>query len=176
MGAPRKPVAPRMIEIDITCKSYGDQPVLGNVFLEIPAGDCVAVLGPSGIGKTTLAANLAVYIRAMREDLPILVIGLDDQNTLDRYFSLDSQPRGTVLSGIRAGSFAEIVCEGQYGIHFVPSCDDIGAAKQAVSHISDLQAILSETGWRGLVIAVSDAVGTFFKHMKRFSDVRGARE
>jgi NitT/TauT family transport system ATP-binding protein len=54
MGAPRKPVAPRMIEIDITRKSYGDQPVLGNVFLEIPAGDCVAVLGPSGIGKTTL--------------------------------------------------------------------------------------------------------------------------
>ena len=42
-----------------------------------------------GIGKTTLAANLAVYIRALREDLPILVIGLDDQNTLDRFFSLD---------------------------------------------------------------------------------------
>jgi cellulose biosynthesis protein BcsQ len=105
-----------------------------------------------GIGKTTLAANLAVYIRAMREDLPILVIGLDDQNTLDRFFAFDSQPRGTVLSGIRAGSFAEIVCEGQYGIHYVPSCNDIGAAKQAVSQIFDLQTILAETGWRGLVI------------------------
>ena len=105
-----------------------------------------------GIGKTTLAANLAVYIRAMREDLPILVIGLDDQNTLDRFFAFDARPRATVLSGIRAGSFAEIICEGQYGIHYVPSCDDIAAAKRSVSQIFDLQTILAETGWRGLVI------------------------
>lgn len=31
-------------------------------------------------------------------------------------------------------------------------------------------------GWRGLVIAVGDAVGTFFKHMKRYSDRRVRRE
>jgi len=31
-------------------------------------------------------------------------------------------------------------------------------------------------GWRGLVIATSDAVGTFFKHMKRYSDYRGRRD
>ncbi len=31
-------------------------------------------------------------------------------------------------------------------------------------------------GWRGLVIAVCDAVGTFFKHMKRYSDTRARRE
>jgi len=31
-------------------------------------------------------------------------------------------------------------------------------------------------GWRGLVIATSDAVGTFFKHMKRYSDDRGRRD
>ncbi len=43
-----------MIGIDIKGKSYGDQPVLGNLRLEIASGECVAVLGPSGIGKTTL--------------------------------------------------------------------------------------------------------------------------
>lgn len=43
-----------MIEIDIHSKSFGDQHVLGSASLTIPAGECVAVLGPSGIGKTTL--------------------------------------------------------------------------------------------------------------------------
>ena len=105
-----------------------------------------------GIGKTMLATNLAVYIRALREDLPILVIGLDDQNTLDRVFALDAQPRPTVLTGIRSGSFAEVAAEGKYGIHYVPSCFDIAPAKQAVHQLFDLQTILTETGWRGLVI------------------------
>ncbi len=105
-----------------------------------------------GIGKTTLAANLAVYIRALREDLPILVVGLDDQNTLDRFFSLDPHAEATVLSGIQAGSFAGMSCEGQYGIHYVPSCDDVTPAKRLMHQPFDLQTILTRTGWRGLVI------------------------
>lgn len=43
-----------MIKIDIQSKAYGSLPVLGKVGFDIEAGDCVAVLGPSGIGKTTL--------------------------------------------------------------------------------------------------------------------------
>jgi cellulose biosynthesis protein BcsQ len=105
-----------------------------------------------GIGKTTLAANLAVYLRALREDLPILVIGLDDQNTLDRVFALDSRPKPSVLTGIRSGSFAEVLREGRYGIHYVPSCGDITPAKQLVHQLFDLQTMLVETDWRGLVI------------------------
>lgn len=105
-----------------------------------------------GIGKTTLAANLAVYIRALHEDLPILVIGLDDQDTLDRYFSLGPPPKATVLTGIRAGNFAGTLCDGQYGIHYVPSCDDVTPAKRLMHQPFDLQTILTRTGWRGLVI------------------------
>ena len=41
-----------------------------------------------GVGKTTLAANLAIYTRALREDLPVLIVGLDDQGTIDRMFGL----------------------------------------------------------------------------------------
>jgi cellulose biosynthesis protein BcsQ len=105
-----------------------------------------------GDGKTMLAANLAVYLRVLRKDLPILVIGLDDQNTLDRFFELEEGPKPTVLAGIRAGSFAEVLREGKYGIHYVPSCSDISPAKQAVHQLFDLQTMLTETGWRGLVV------------------------
>ncbi len=35
--------------------SYGDKPVLRNVFLTIPVGSFIALTGPSGAGKTTIA-------------------------------------------------------------------------------------------------------------------------
>ena len=33
-----------------------------------------------GVGKTTLSANLAIYLRALQEELPVLLIGLDDHS------------------------------------------------------------------------------------------------
>ena len=52
-----------------------------------------------GVGKTTVASNLAVYLRALREDLPVLVVGLDDQGTLDRMFAFDQRARISGLYG-----------------------------------------------------------------------------
>ncbi|MFI9274481.1 ABC transporter ATP-binding protein [Kitasatospora sp. NPDC052896] len=45
-------------------KSYGAQPVLHGVDLEVPAGALAAVLGPSGSGKTTLLRVIAGFERA----------------------------------------------------------------------------------------------------------------
>src|SRR5690606_18321978 len=39
-----------------------------------------------GVGKTTLATNLAIYLRALHEDLPILILSLDDQGIIERMF------------------------------------------------------------------------------------------
>ncbi len=106
-----------------------------------------------GIGKTTIASNLSVYIRALREDLPILVIGLDDQNTLDRMFAFEaSDDLRTFARAVRDGDFKRVVLEGQYGVHYVPSCSDVSEPKQRISGTFDLQRMLERTGWRGLVI------------------------
>ena len=106
-----------------------------------------------GIGKTTIAANLAVYLRALREDLPILILGLDDQTTLDRMFELGPQPAGgDVTSALRAGTFAPVIRLGQYGVHYVPSCRDVSIPKRFVEQPFFLQMVLQHTGWRGLVI------------------------
>lgn len=48
-----------MIAVDITEKSYGKSPILGPVTFQVPAGQTVAVLGPSGVGKTTLLRIVA---------------------------------------------------------------------------------------------------------------------
>jgi cellulose biosynthesis protein BcsQ len=56
-----------------------------------------------GVGKTTVASNLAIYTRALREDLPVLVVGLDDQGTLDRMFALRDLRPGRRQSQARVG-------------------------------------------------------------------------
>ncbi len=48
-----------MIKVDVIRKAYGDTPVLGRIAFEIERGETVAILGPSGIGKSTLLRLIA---------------------------------------------------------------------------------------------------------------------
>jgi cellulose biosynthesis protein BcsQ len=106
-----------------------------------------------GVGKTTIASNVAIVIGALREDLPVLVIGLDDQSLIDRMFELQP-PRDTqgVAEGLRAGSFRSRIRIGQYGVHYVPSCAHFEELDATVSHAGQLRETLDATGWEGLVI------------------------
>jgi cellulose biosynthesis protein BcsQ len=116
---------------------------------ERPFRVLTVVSNKGGVGKSTIAGNLAVYLRAFREDLPILVLGFDDQTLLDRMFGLEPGPaQQTVATGLRAGSFRGVARLGQYGVHYVPSCREISEAKDTLDHPFQLQTILHRTGWR----------------------------
>jgi cellulose biosynthesis protein BcsQ len=47
-----------------------------------------------GVGKTTLATNLAIYLAAMRENLPVTIFSFDNHFTIDRMFEFrDKRPK-----------------------------------------------------------------------------------
>lgn len=107
-----------------------------------------------GVGKTTLATNLAIYARALREDLPVLVVGLDDQGTIDRMFQLAPPRPGdpNLKHAWAERSLARSLRLGQYGVHYVPSPPDVALLKARAADPDTLARILEQTDWPGLVI------------------------
>lgn len=107
-----------------------------------------------GVGKTTIASNLAIYLRALREDLPVLVVGLDDQAVLDRMFALEPIARDepNLKHAWAERSLDRAVRLGQYGVHFVPSPPETAALKHRADDPETLRRILDRTKWEGVVI------------------------
>jgi cellulose biosynthesis protein BcsQ len=107
-----------------------------------------------GVGKTTVATNLAIYLRALHENLPILLFSLDDQGVIERMFGFDGEPMGdgNVKHGWAERSFERLIHMGQYGVHYVPSAPDTALLKARAGDPATLGRILEHTEWPGLVI------------------------
>jgi cellulose biosynthesis protein BcsQ len=85
----------------------------------------VVVTAPSrGVGKSTLAANLAVYLKALDEDLPVAYLPFDTQAGSAGMFHLGPLP-GRALTGLRQGaSFTDLLTFGEFGVeYFAPMTD-----------------------------------------------------
>ena len=106
-----------------------------------------------GVGKTTIATNLAVYARAMREDLPLLLMGFDDQTTIDRMFALDAAPPNQNLeNAFDQGHFQNTTCVGQFGIEYIPAAQNLEKLKQRIQAPEQLEMMLRRSERSGLVV------------------------
>src|SRR5262249_27170163 len=105
-----------------------------------------------GVGETTVATNLSVYFRALREDVPVLLLGLDDHRLIDRMFQIDAAGGPAIESALRSGDLAPAIRLGQYGVHYVPSSAEIGDLKHELRDPFYLLEVLRRTDWRGLVV------------------------
>jgi chromosome partitioning protein len=107
-----------------------------------------------GVGKTTLATNLAVYLKAMREDLPVTLFSFDNHFTIDKMFELQRRDEDTpdvhaLLMGAKAG---EVVQTGQYGVGFIRSSTELGDIHERFKGPMTLTRMLAESGISGIVI------------------------
>jgi chromosome partitioning protein len=107
-----------------------------------------------GVGKTTVATNLAIYLRALHEDLAILLFSLDDQGVVERMFGFDGDimGEGNLKHGWAERSFERLIHMGQYGVHYLPSAPDTALLKARAEDPQTLHRILEHTEWPGLVI------------------------
>ncbi|MBW2267835.1 MAG: ParA family protein [Deltaproteobacteria bacterium] len=107
-----------------------------------------------GVGKTTVVTNLAIYLRALREDQPVALVGLDDQRILDRMFEIEAPAaaRGNLKHGWAERSLDRVLRLGQYGVYYVPSPPDVSLLKARAENPRTLAGILARTDWRGIIL------------------------
>lgn len=106
-----------------------------------------------GVGKTTLATNLAIYLKALREDLPVTIFSFDNHFTIDRMFQIREQgAQGTVHEMLMGESVSTLVRSGQYGVNYIPSSNELGDINERFKGPMTLAQMLAESGLSGIVI------------------------
>ena len=107
-----------------------------------------------GVGKTTVATNLAIYLRALHEDLPVLLLGLDDQSIIERMFRIRPRVEGepNLKHAFAARSLERAVQLGQYGVEFVPPPPDVELLKARAEDAGSLGRLLRQLAFPGVVL------------------------
>jgi cellulose biosynthesis protein BcsQ len=107
-----------------------------------------------GVGKTTVATNLAVYLRALHEDLPVLLLGLDDQSIIERMFRIRprAEGEGHLKHAFAARSLERVIQLGQYGVQFVPPPPDVELLKARAEDPALLARMLHRLDFPGVVL------------------------
>lgn len=106
-----------------------------------------------GVGKTTLATNLAIYLKAMQPDLMVTILSFDNHFTVDKMFELKGQQsNGTVHEFLNGRPGAELVLQGQYGVQYIPSSNNLTELYQEFKGPMALCRMMAESGLSGIVL------------------------
>ena len=74
-----------------------------------------------GVGKTTIATNLAIYLKALYQELPVTVASFDNHFTLDHMLTFGTSPSHDITDLLGNTLANELATLGQYGVQYIPS-------------------------------------------------------
>ena len=106
-----------------------------------------------GVGKTTLATNLAIYLKALHEDLPVTLLSFDNHFSVDQMFRINRRPAKGDVSGLFSGMSPDSLLEiGEYGVQFIPSSNQLNVLRRELDDPTALARALSQSSLEGIVI------------------------
>lgn len=106
-----------------------------------------------GVGKTTLATNLAIYLKALNEELPVTLFSFDNHFSVDRMFRIGRRPgRGDIADLFAGRPAAELVEIGEYGVQFIPSSQQLSDLRERLSGVDILARLLADAPLGGVII------------------------
>lgn len=106
-----------------------------------------------GVGKTTLATNLAIYLKALHEDLPVTLLSFDNHFSVDQMFRINRPSAPGDVSGLFNGISPDNLIEiGEYGVQFIPSSNQLQTLRRELDDPTALVRALAKSGLKGIVI------------------------
>jgi chromosome partitioning protein len=106
-----------------------------------------------GVGKTTLATNLAIFLKALDENLPVSILSFDNHFTVDKMFSIKGQKlSGSVADLLLETPGSELLHTGQYGVNYIPSSNALPDLKGSLRGPMVLARLLAMSNIPGIVI------------------------
>jgi chromosome partitioning protein len=106
-----------------------------------------------GVGKTTLATNLAIYLKALSEDLPVSIFSLDNHFTIDKMFSISGQsPRGDIADFLLETPGSDLLHIGQYGVNYIPSSNVLADLRNSIKGPMVLARLIALSRIPGILI------------------------
>ncbi|MGK2944868.1 MAG: ParA family protein [Desulfuromonadales bacterium] len=106
-----------------------------------------------GVGKTTLATNLAIYLKALHEDLPVTLLSFDNHFSVDQMFRINRQPAKGDVSGLFSSINPDALVEtGEYGVQFIPSSNQLNDLRHELKDTTLLAKALAKSCLGGIVI------------------------
>ena len=106
-----------------------------------------------GVGKTTLATNLAIYLKALSEDLPVSVVSLDNHFTVDKMFAIKGQKiTGDVTDLLLETPGSSLLHTGQYGVDYIPSSMALDDLRDSFKGTMILSRLLATSDIPGILI------------------------
>ena len=112
-----------------------------------------------GVGKTTLATNLAVYLKALHEDLPVTIVSFDNHFSVDNMFAIGPR-RGSSVAGLLRNEYpSDLVQLGEYGVQYLASERHLVAPDDDISR---LRSLLAQSRLGGIFIIDTRPVIDYF--------------